>query len=102
MISIPADLVGIVAVSDEERRDLGEAVQSCEVQTGVAFVGEIGILKKARVVADNALDEEDVVEENGSPQASGRIDPGRVLVGSEMCFKTTRTLPHVISGVGIV
>lgn len=30
------------------------------------------------IIADEALDEQDVVEEYGSPKTNGRVDPGRV------------------------
>jgi len=45
------------------------------MQAGVAFIVQIRVLQQLFVVLYNACDEEDVVEKDGSPQASRGIDP---------------------------
>lgn len=47
----------------------------CEVQGGVALVCVVGIEQVCGMNADDALDEEDVIEEDGAPQARACVDP---------------------------
>lgn len=41
----------------------------------VAYVGEVGVLKVAGVVLDDALDEGEVVEVDGAAEADRDVDP---------------------------
>ncbi len=91
MVCVTADLCLFVSSFDEVLGDLDEVVDRGEVQAGVAFVLEVWVLEEVRVVADDALDEEDVVEEDGSPEASGRFNPG-VRVSDLLCLEGVRSL----------
>ena len=58
----------------------------------VRFIGKIGILKEVRVIADDAFDQKDVVEENGSSETSGGFDPDASLADGGLGFGGCRTL----------
>lgn len=45
------------------------------MKRGVAIVAEIGVLQALRVVFDDAFDEGEVVEMDGSAEADGDVDP---------------------------
>ena len=49
------------------------------MQGGVALVFEVGVLKELGVGANYPLHEEDIVEEDGSPEAGGGIDPDIIV-----------------------
>jgi hypothetical protein len=50
----------------------------CEVQACVALVVKVYIAQLRGVVADDALDEGKVVEEDGSTQTPGYVNPVRI------------------------
>lgn len=54
-----------------------KAEGGCEVQACVALVREVGILKDLGRALDDAPDENDIVGEDGSPEANGGVDPGK-------------------------
>ena len=80
MLGVPADFsmegVAFVAGAEEEVDDGEEALLAGEVQGGVAFVVEVWVGEEGGVVAEDALDEEDVVEDDGSAEAGAGVDPG--------------------------
>ena len=51
-------------------------MRGSEVEGGVAFIIEIRVAEKGGVVTEDALDEEDVVEEDGAAEAGAGVDPG--------------------------
>lgn len=75
MVAVSGDLVRVVSEGDQKSAYLREAMGSGKVERRVGFIGKIGILKEVRVVANDALDEKDVVEEDGSSETSGGFDP---------------------------
>ena len=64
-----------LAGGDEERDDGDAAGQSGEVQRGVGFVGEVWVEEEGGVEADEAGDEDGVVELDCSAEAGGGVDP---------------------------
>lgn len=56
--------------------DLEQAELGGEMKGGVAMVAEVGALQALGVVLDNALDEGEVVEVEGSAEAGGDVDHG--------------------------
>ncbi len=63
--------VGVDTYGDLEQAELGG-----EVKRGVAIIAEVGVLQALGVVLDDALDEGEVVEVDGSAEAGGDVDPG--------------------------
>jgi hypothetical protein len=57
--------------------DLRKAISRSQMQACVAFVLKIGVAQLVRVVADDALHQRQVVEQDGTAQTPGYINPGR-------------------------
>ena len=101
VVDITADLDALVAGLDEVLGDFDEAVGRGEVEAGITFVLEVGVLDEFGVVADDAFHEDDIVEEDGSPEASGGIDPVPIVldvVRTELNGER-HTSPHVCRGL---
>jgi hypothetical protein len=56
--------------------NLREAMPSGQMQACVAFVFEIRVAHYLRVVLDDALDEREIIEEDGAAQTPGYVNPG--------------------------
>lgn len=76
VIGIAAYLYRLMASYDQVLGYLCEAICGSEVQTRAAFVFEVRVLDELRIVADYALHEKDIVQEDGAPQARRSINPG--------------------------
>ena len=77
VVDITADFLRIVSGLDQMFRRARAAVGGGEVEIRVAPVVEVGVFKKLGMVAYNSLDEENIVQQDGSPQANARVDPRR-------------------------
>ena len=75
VINISANLVSFMASLYKQLGDFEESARGGEVQTRVTFVFEVRVLQKLGVVADNAGDEDGVVEEDCAAEAGGGVDP---------------------------
>ena len=62
---------------DEELGNGREAMFSREVQRRIGAVVKVRVAQVLVVVADDALDEGEVVEEDGAPESPGYVNPGR-------------------------
>lgn len=81
-VGIAGDAVVFVAGGDEVLDEVEEAELGGEVEGGVAFVGEVGVLQALRVVLDDAFDEDEVVQVGGAAEADADVDPdGGVNLG---------------------
>ena len=49
------------------------------MQGRVGLVGEVWVLQRGGVVLNDALDEDEVVEVDGAPEADGDVDPAGSL-----------------------
>lgn len=76
-IVVPADHAVFVAGVDEELGNGREAMFRREVQRRVGAVVKVRVAQVLVVVADDALDEGEVVEEDGAPESPGYVNPER-------------------------
>jgi hypothetical protein len=60
---------------DQELGDLREPMFGSQVQACVASVVKVRVAQVGRVVADDAFDEREVVEENGAAETPGYVNP---------------------------
>lgn len=76
---VPADHAPAVdilmALLYEKLSNASEAASGGEVQRSVAMFVPVGVLQVGRVIADDALDEREVVEQDGAAQPSGYVNP---------------------------
>ena len=84
---VAGDFGALVAGGDEQRDDGDAAGESGEVQGGVGFVGEVRIEQEGGVQADEAGDEDGVVEVDGAAEAGGGVDPGGVFVRGSLVMR---------------
>lgn len=79
VLGIAADFarkrLAFVAGVDEEVDDGEQAVGGGEVEGGVALVVEVRVGEEVWMVAEDALDEQDVVEKDGAAEARAGVDP---------------------------
>ena len=80
MQGVAGDFGALVAGGDEQGDDGDAAGESGEVQRGVGFVGEVWVGEEGGVQADEAGDEDGVVEVDGAAEAGGGVDPGGRIV----------------------
>jgi hypothetical protein len=59
-------------------RNLREAISRRQMQTRVALVLEIGVAQLVRVVSNDALDQRQVVEEDGTAQTPRYVNPDMI------------------------
>lgn len=62
------DFGSVVAEREEQMDDFGETSFGGQVKRSVGFVGIVGVVEEERVVLEDAVDEEHVVEENRSAE----------------------------------
>lgn len=62
--------------------NLCEAMPGCKVQACVALVIKVYIAQLRGVVSHDALDEGEVIEEDGSTQTPGYVNPARISCAS--------------------
>lgn len=60
----------------EELCDCGEAMFSCYMQIRVALVLPVGVAQVLWIVADDALDEGEIIEQDGAAQTPRNVNPG--------------------------
>jgi hypothetical protein len=64
-----------MALVDQELGNLREPMFGSQVQARVAAVVKVGVAQVGGVVADDAFDEREVVEEDGAPETPGYVNP---------------------------
>lgn len=74
-VGVAGDAILVVAGINEECDDFVEAERGGQVQAGVGFVVEVGVVEARGVVLDDALDEDEVVQVDGSAEADADVDP---------------------------
>lgn len=74
-VCVAGDAMGFVAGVEEEGDNGEEAEVGGEVEGGVGFVVEVRVLEAGRVVFDDALDEDQVVQVDGAAEADANVDP---------------------------
>lgn len=80
VLFVERDAILFVAERNEDFRDLHEANGTGEVEGGVrdASGADVGVFEEVRMGLQDASGEERVVGVNGTPEAEGGVDPGRV------------------------
>lgn len=83
--------------------NVDKALLCCQVQRGVALVVEVRVLQPVRVVANDPLDQREIIQHYGAAKAPGDINPASYIstnVWSEPVVDLHRGPSNMTSNAG--